>query len=146
MDKAGNILGGILERHNIRKIGALANIAADWRQVCGETVARHCAPADLRDGVLSIVVDSPAWMQQLSFLKAELLEKLQTHGIEDIRFTRGKLPGSSGMSRRKTSGRRRTVKPEDAEFIEKCGSAVEDDGLRGKLAELMRVFFSNARK
>lgn len=146
MDKAGNILGGILARHNIRKIGALANIAADWRAVCGDAVARHCAPADLRDGVLSIVVDSPVWMQQLSFLKAELLDRLRPHGIEDIRFTRGKLPGSSDTSRRKSAARRRAVKPEDAEFIEKCGNAVEDDGLRSKLAELMRVFLSNARK
>lgn len=146
MDKAGNILGGILARHNIRKIGALANIAADWRAICGEAVARHCAPADLRDGVLSIVVDSPAWMQQLSFLKAELLDRLRPHGIEDIRFTRGKLPGLPGSARRKSAARRRSVRPEDAEFIEECGSGVEDVGLRGKLADLMRAFFSNARK
>jgi predicted nucleic acid-binding Zn ribbon protein len=146
MDKAGNILGGILARHNIRKIGELANIAAEWGAICGDAVAGHCAPADLRDGVLSIVVDSPAWMQQLSFLKAELLDRLRPHGIEDVRFTRGKLPGASGTSRRKSAGRRRTVKPEDAEFIEECGSAVDDDRLRNKLAVLMRAFFSTARK
>ncbi|HJQ85006.1 MAG TPA: DUF721 domain-containing protein [Candidatus Binatia bacterium] len=47
-----------------------------WDAVVGPTVARHARPERFRRGILFVAVDSPAWMQELTFLKHELRERL----------------------------------------------------------------------
>ena len=47
-----------------------------WDAVVGPTVARHARPHRLQRGVLSVIVDSPEWMQEVQFLKHELRERL----------------------------------------------------------------------
>lgn len=47
-----------------------------WAAIVGEPVASHTRPQTLRDGVLSVAADDPAWASQLRFLEADLREKL----------------------------------------------------------------------
>jgi predicted nucleic acid-binding Zn ribbon protein len=43
----------------------------------GESVAQHSRPRSLRDGVLVVAVDEPAWATQLRWLEADLLTRLR---------------------------------------------------------------------
>jgi predicted nucleic acid-binding Zn ribbon protein len=47
-----------------------------WEATVGPTLARHAHPQRLRRGVLSVVVDSPEWMQEVQFFKHDLRERL----------------------------------------------------------------------
>lgn len=62
----------------------------DWPELVGEAVARHSEAIGVMDKTLLVVVDSPAWMTQLAFLKDQLLEKVDKHigpgRLTDIRF------------------------------------------------------------
>ena len=56
-----------------RQVGA---VFGAWAGVVGEHVAAHSRPVSLRDGVLVVHVDEPAWATQLRYLTGELLERL----------------------------------------------------------------------
>jgi len=51
-------------------------IFGHWERTVGAVIARHAQPQSVRGSKLVLVVDSPAWMQQLSLLKPEIIEKL----------------------------------------------------------------------
>jgi len=48
----------------------------NWAGVVGDQIAAHAQPDQIRFRKLFLAVDSPAWMQELSFLKPVLLQKV----------------------------------------------------------------------
>jgi predicted nucleic acid-binding Zn ribbon protein len=55
----------------------LSTVFASWPEMVGESVAQHSRPRSLRDGVLVVAVDEPAWATQLRWLEADLLTRLR---------------------------------------------------------------------
>jgi predicted nucleic acid-binding Zn ribbon protein len=43
-----------------------------WAEVVGEDIAAHAEPTSLRDGVLRIRTESPAWATELGYLADEI--------------------------------------------------------------------------
>lgn len=66
-----------------------------WKQLAGEAGLRHSKPTDLRKKVLTVRVDSSAWMQELTLQKRRILKGLQrTLGkdrISEIHFKIGEF-------------------------------------------------------
>ncbi len=66
-----------------------------WKEIVGESVALQTQPRVIRNRILFIDVSHPTWIQQLQFLKATLLEKVNAFlgepHIQDIRFKLGKI-------------------------------------------------------
>lgn len=64
-----------------------------WEDMVGPTIAENTRPEAIKGKLLLVNVSSAPWMQQLQFLKPELIEKLnETLGKEvvgDIRFKIG---------------------------------------------------------
>jgi predicted nucleic acid-binding Zn ribbon protein len=54
----------------------LGRLFAGWEQVVGPDVAAHARPVSLRDGVLLLSVDHPAWATQLGYLRSDLLARI----------------------------------------------------------------------
>lgn len=52
-------------------------VAAGWAELVGPRIAAHAWPLELRDGALTVAVSDSAWLQQLSFLRAELVVRLR---------------------------------------------------------------------
>ena len=46
-----------------------------WNDVVGDAVAQHSRPRGVRNGVLDIAVDAPAWATQLRYLEADLVDR-----------------------------------------------------------------------
>jgi predicted nucleic acid-binding Zn ribbon protein len=63
----------------------------EWPHWVGPRVARHTRAVAFRDGTLVVEVEGSAWMQELGFLKREILrtlnERLGADLVRDIRFT-----------------------------------------------------------
>ncbi|MBI3252439.1 MAG: DUF721 domain-containing protein [Candidatus Omnitrophica bacterium] len=49
-----------------------------WKQTLGPADARHSAPESLRKGILTVRVDSSAWMQEMSMRQRKILKALQS--------------------------------------------------------------------
>lgn len=71
------------------------SILMAWKEIVGETIADHAQPRRIRNQILFIDVVHPTWMQQLQFLKSDLLKKVNAFlgepRIQDIRFRLGKI-------------------------------------------------------
>ncbi len=124
---------------------------AAWPQVVGRLVGAHTWPERVRDGVLTVGTDSPAWAQELHMRKAELLAGLAAQVgqgvVKDIRFRSGRRRPphpARGQRRREIpppASRIRLSEEEIAEAREAAGK-IEDPELRAK-AE--RAFLALAR-
>lgn len=55
---------------------AVDTVFGDWEELVGEQVAAHTQPVSVRDGVLVVQVDDPAWATQIRFLEHDLLTRV----------------------------------------------------------------------
>jgi Zn-ribbon-containing, possibly RNA-binding protein and truncated derivatives len=54
----------------------IAGVMGGWAGMVGEAVAAHARPRSVRQGVLTVEVDSPEWATQLRYLEGELLLRI----------------------------------------------------------------------
>ncbi len=128
MEKAGSLLGPLVKRLGIESGVRLSRIKNDWHTLFEKPLSLHMSPSRLTEGELLLNVDSPIWIQQLNFLKKEILTKLRGHGIREIRFRIGKVSpaGTCKETRQKPS----ELSSEDASFIECLVDNISDAELR----------------
>jgi predicted nucleic acid-binding Zn ribbon protein len=55
---------------------ATARVSAAWPELVGSELAPHSRPGTLRDGVLTVTVDDPAWATPLRYLESEIVAGL----------------------------------------------------------------------
>jgi hypothetical protein len=55
-----------------------------WDKAVGKQIANRARPVNFRDGTLTVAVSSAPWMQQLSFMKKGIMEKLNAVLGEEI--------------------------------------------------------------
>src|SRR5512137_1414426 len=60
------------------------NIWLVWDSVVGKQIAGRARPVSFRDGTLTVSVESAPWMQQLTFLKKGIMEKLNARLGEEL--------------------------------------------------------------
>lgn len=75
VEKISDTIGRVLARRGMAGKLKEYRIFGQWEKVVGKVVARHARPLSLRGKKLTVLVDSSAWMQQLSQLRPELIEK-----------------------------------------------------------------------
>ena len=72
------------------RAATLSVVFSRWEQLVGAEIASHATPRSLRDRVLVVDVDQPAWAAQLGFLSAQILSKLESEAgpdeVAEIRF------------------------------------------------------------
>ncbi len=91
MEKAGSLLEPVVKRLGIESGVRLSRIKNDWHTLFEKPLSLHMSPSRLTGGELLLNVDSPIWIQQLNFLKKEILKKLSRYGVREIRFRIGKV-------------------------------------------------------
>lgn len=88
-------LGAVLNREKDRKTGfsksiALAELAVSWDKAMKGHFAVNSAVHSMKDGVLYVAVEEPAWAQQMSMMKRHILDSFKAQcdldGVKDIRF------------------------------------------------------------
>lgn len=66
-----------------------------WDDVVGEHIAREAQPKQIRNMILWVHVSSSTWMQQLEFMKQDIVSKLNERigekVVHDIRFRIGDI-------------------------------------------------------
>lgn len=126
-------------------------VVGKWERIVGDVIALHSRPAALRGKKLTVAVDSPAWMQQLTLLKPELLEKLNRHlgegAVASIVLKIGEVSAParppdkqplSGMSGSLTQGERARIE----DYIKDLA----DPAVREALRHVMEKDFQSRKK
>ena len=113
-----------------------------WETVVGPQIAAHTRPHKIRDGVMEVCVDQPAWMQQLHLMKPQILGRLNAElgedALKDIYLRRGKIAARAEQA---PSGPPawRTVQldAEESKQLSAVLTDVADPGLRRELERLL---------
>lgn len=78
LDRLSYTLGSMLKARGLGSRLSEYRIFGQWEKAVGLAIARHAQPQAVRGKKLTLIVDSPAWMQQLSLLKPEIIEKVNS--------------------------------------------------------------------
>ena len=120
-----------------------------WEKAVGKGIARHARPAGMRGKKLTVLVDSSAWMQQLSLLKPEIMGKvngrLGEDAIESITLKLGEFEPSAVQhdEYRPADGK---LGPEEQTRIDTCVDGIADLQTRDSLRHLMEKDFLNKKR
>ena len=91
----GDILKSVFARLESEKNPSKEDIESHWMECAGKEALRHSRPASLRKNILTVQVDSSAWLQELTMKKRDLLKALKrTLGkdrISEIHFKIGEF-------------------------------------------------------
>jgi len=87
----GDIFRGMFREMGIEKPIEQHRAVNLWPEVVGERVAGLSEALKIEHGVLTVQVSSPVWRNELAFMKAEIIQKLNTalnkSVVKDIKFT-----------------------------------------------------------
>jgi predicted nucleic acid-binding Zn ribbon protein len=83
LDRVTRALGG-------PRAQVITAVFSHWEQLVGPDIAAHAQPRSVRDGVLVVAADQPAWATQLRFMAGDLLTRIRAEtdaeGIDDIQI------------------------------------------------------------
>ena len=111
-----------------------------WNAAVGKQIAAKAHPVNFRDGVLTVAVSSAPWMQQLTFLKQGMIEKINARlgaeMVRDIYLKAGISPASPTPSGTpKKTCRRLTA--EETRHIHEQTADISDPELREAFARVL---------
>jgi len=119
-----------------------------WPEVVGPAIASRAQPLRMINGVLTVAVSSGPWMQELSFLKGMMREKLNSRlggeVIKEIVLKSGKVvnpvepPDDEPTAKKPLTARQRALISEQA-------AQIEDAETREVFAALMKASLENNR-
>jgi hypothetical protein len=128
VERADSSLVSLIRELGMEEPLRLCRIRALWDELFGEPLRGHISPVKLSEAELLVHVDSASWLQQITFLKPELLRKLSPFGVKDVRLKVGKV--RQGAEKKKSNGiLRKVLSEEELSFIERLSSSVEDPEL-----------------
>lgn len=88
--RVGESLDRVTTSIGAPKASTVSTVFSRWEDLVGADIASHAVPRSLRDGVLTVDVDEPAWAAQLGFMSEQLLGRIGAETgageVAEIRF------------------------------------------------------------
>jgi len=135
-----SVLEGILKSLEIETPLRAYSILGVWKDLMGEPIALQTRPRAIRNRILFVDVSHPTWIQQLQFLKPQLIEKVNAfmgeRFIEDIRFKLGKTDQTPPPSK-SDAWKEEEVDKETLTRMETFLQRVEDGEIKGNLRNVL---------
>lgn len=90
MKRVGSIIEKVMDNLGLSKRYHEQKAILLWDEIVGERIAKRAKPLYTRDGTLVVEVENSTWMNELQFLRREIIEKLNKKlgrwAIGDIHF------------------------------------------------------------
>ncbi len=146
-DKISHTLERMLKARGLESRLSEYRILGLWERTVGDAIARHARPLSLRGKKLTLSVDSPAWMQQLSLLKPELIEKINTNmgrpAVSDITLRLGEVARTDRRPEEKPAAI--PLDQEDREKIERYVVNISDLETRDAVKRVIEKDFMSRK-
>ena len=95
--RISNILAELMARRGFARVQSTEAYEQAWREAAGPLIAQYSQVAALKRGVFEVTVANSALMQELTFQKESLLQKLTARlpaeKIRSLRFRVGTVDG-----------------------------------------------------
>lgn len=136
-DLLGEELPGAGLRGRLREV----DIWRFWPEVVGTVVASRAQPLRIINGVLTVVVSSGPWMQELSFLKGVMRDKLNarlgSELVREIVLKSGRV-SQADIHRDHELPKKRELSARQLTFIAEQSAAIADPETREAFSALMK--------
>lgn len=96
MVRASAVLRRLSVEMGLESAIKLADLQAKWQDIFDDRLLGHMYPFEIRDDVLVVYVDSPVWLQELTYLKNDIFNRLDGFSLRDITLKLGKIPRHEG--------------------------------------------------
>jgi len=122
-----------------------------WSEIAGEQIASHTRPDQIRFKKLYLIVENSVWLQQLTFLKPTLLEKINREAgsqlVSDIILRVGEISSEPQEAHGQDDEDPRLTDPSPESLAQAAdhAAAVKDPDLRARLIVVMAQALSLRR-
>ena len=86
----GDVLQQTLQTCRRETNECLVRVGECWHELVGETLGEHSRPFAMKGKLLLVHVNSPIWLQEMRFLKADLIDRINLlmgqARVKDIKF------------------------------------------------------------
>jgi hypothetical protein len=143
LQRLGNVLQGILKKHNIFFDSEEQRLLEVWQKAVGPQISVQTRPDRLKRNTLFVKVSSSVWMHQLHILKQDIIEKINellgNELIKNVHFSIGEIPSTMPTNSYSSSFSTDSypLRDKDKKLIEKSISSVEDPELKEILRRVM---------
>ena len=146
----GEILFAAFKRRGMAAKLEENSIFKFWPQAVGEKIALQTQPDSLRNKTLFVKTTSSVWVQQLHFMREEILNQLNKLSgkklIKEIRFVVGHSPVTEKAGEQVDVVRKMVLKKRDRDMIAECTNALADQELADVLKRIMQLEISRRRQ
>jgi len=144
MKKAETVLGPMLKQLGIENGVRLERIRNDWPDIFEKSISPHMFPATLNEGELLLHVESPAWMQQLTYYKKEIIQKLSSYAITDVRFRLGRI--TNRKKKQEVQKPKRALSSEEVSFAASVVADIRNQALKDSIRKAIEKSLVADRK
>jgi hypothetical protein len=120
-----------------------------WPEVVGQAIASRAQPLRIINGILTVAVSSGPWMQELSFLKGMMKQKLNSRlGSEVVReivLKSGKVVSATAPPADEPAPKK-PLSARQLALISEQASLIADEETREAFAALMKASLENGRQ
>ncbi|MFA5811467.1 MAG: DUF721 domain-containing protein [bacterium] len=113
-----------------------------WDEIMGKAVADFAQPARWRGKTLIVRVEHPSWVQELTFLKPQMMERIRTMlpeaGVKEIHFEIGQLPPRPKHSKAGRPAEEPQLSADQQEFVDQVTLEIKDPELREAATRAMK--------
>ena len=147
---AGEALKGAAKRIGIAKQMRRYEVLNLWDSIAGPAIAAHATPSKWQGTTLVVAVEHSSWMQELSYLKSELLSKTREAipdiDIKDIRFEIGHKEKAKTPISKSLLSDPSPLTRDETEFIEQAAGELKSDDAKAALRRLMTLDFQQKKR
>ena len=93
MDSIKDVITQVIEKMALRQPETQIKIQRIWKNILDAQEEEHTLIVELKEKILYVNVDSPAWLFHVNFKKTKILERLKEEvpEVEKILFKIGKV-------------------------------------------------------
>ncbi len=143
--KIGSLIAPLVREIGIEEAVRFGEIKKKWKELFKEPLSLHMYPSRLSNGELLINVDSPLWLQQLTFLKTQIIKNLTSFQVKDIRFRIGKVTGPQTRETGNLPPERTALKSDALRQIEDTVEGMEDGVIKESIRRAMEKSLTTKR-
>jgi len=142
-DSIASVLSGIARRHGMEAKLFEHKLLKNWPEIAGEPVAAHTRPDQIKFKKLYLIAESSVWIQHLTFLKPELIEKVNAAAgrplITDVVLRVGTMNRAEPVLKSEESDEAPAPAPSPQSLAEAEAHAavVTDPELRARLTDVI---------
>ncbi len=151
LERLGDFLEKALKRKKISIDIMDHDIRDAWKKAIGPQISAQSEPFKFKNGMLYVRVSTPAWMQELQFMKQDLMDRvnaaMEKETVKNIHFSLGHTassPSDSGTDD-KTVPDDFTLKEREKRLIANATANITDGELKTTIERIMKKEIINRK-